>query len=74
MWTGIEIVAGVEGVVAEKLESFAVKLVDARTGGDIDDRARVAAVLRRERGVVHLEFRQRVNRRLEGDLVLHGIV
>ena len=34
----------------------------------------VAAVLRREGGVVHLEFFQRIDRRLKGDLVLHGIV
>jgi hypothetical protein len=50
------------------------EVVGARARGDVHDRARVAPVLRAERGVVDLELLHGVDRRLERDLVLHHVV
>src|SRR5580658_8899462 len=70
----VEIVTGIQRIVAEKLESFTMVFVGARARGDIDDGASIAAILRRKCGIIHFEFFQRVYRWLKGDLVLHGIV
>src|SRR6185295_18756320 len=61
----VEVVARVEAVVAVEVERLAVYLVRARPRGDVDDRPGIPAVLGAERRVVHLEFRDRVDRRLE---------
>ena len=47
---GIEIIAGVEGGVAEEFESRAVELVGAAFGDDVDDATGAAAVFRFEVG------------------------
>src|SRR5256885_14936071 len=65
---------GVESIVAQEVEGFTVEVVRSRAGGQVNDGTRVAAVLRRECGVVDLVFGQRVNGRLKGQLVLHGII
>src|SRR5258708_16285825 len=70
----VEKVASVEIVVADKFEGFAVIGIGAGARGHIDDGPGVPSILGREGGVVDLEFLERVNRRLECDLVLHGIV
>ena len=70
----IEGVARVEKVVAQELVNLAVKIVSAGTGGDVDDGAGVAAVFRAISGIINLEFRDRIDGGLEGDLVLHHVV
>src|SRR5579863_94452 len=71
---GIEKVARVERIVAEKVEHFAVEFVRTGARGQVDDRAGIAAVLRRERLVVNLELRESIDRRLERNLVLNRVV
>ena len=70
----IEVVARVELVVAVEVEALAMHRVRARSRGDVHDRAGVAAVLRAERGVVHLEFGHSVDRRLERHLAVRQVV
>ena len=45
----IKVIACVEIVIAQELEKFTVIIVSARAGGDVHDRAGVAAVLSAER-------------------------
>ncbi len=71
---GIEKIARVQRIVAEKFKQFPMILVRAGARGEVYDRAGVSPVLRGERRIVDLVFRERVNRGLEGDLVLHRIV
>jgi hypothetical protein len=61
----LEEIAGVERVVAKELESGPVERVGARSGCDVDDRARVPAVLRVEQGVVNPELLYSAERRLK---------
>ena len=70
----IEKVSGVKVVVAEKLESFAVIVTGAGTCRHVDNGPGISPILCGERGVIHLEFIESIDRRLEGDLVLHWIV
>ena len=52
----LEEVPRIERVVPQELEHLAAKLVGARSGDDVDDRARDVTVLGAERRVVDLEF------------------
>ena len=70
----VEGVPRVEPRVSEKLEQLAVEVVGPRTRRDVDDGTGVAAVFGAEGRVVDLEFRHRVDRRLERDLVLRRVV
>src|SRR5205085_9245129 len=70
----IEGVARVEKVVAQELVNLAVKIIGAGAGGDVDDGAGVAAVFRAISGIINLEFRDRIDGGLEGDLVLHHVI
>ena len=71
---GVEEVSRIQGIVAQKLKQLTVIFVCARSRREVHNGAGVSSVLRRKRRIVDLVFRQRVNRRLEGDLVLHRIV
>src|SRR6058998_2954857 len=71
---GVEEVPRVQIVVAEKLKQFSVIFTRAGTRGEVHNGARIPAVLRWEGRVVDLVFRQRVNRRLKRDLVLHVVI
>src|SRR3982074_1586047 len=70
----IEKIARVQRIVAEKFKKFTMILACAGARCEVYDRARVSSVLRGKRRIVDLVFRERVNRRLEGDLILHWIV
>ncbi len=70
----VEVVARVELLVAVEVEAFAVELVAARPCRDVDDGARVSPVFGAEGRVVDLELRDRVDRRLEGDLRIRQVV
>src|SRR5712664_2897372 len=69
----IEEIAGIKPVVAQVFVRFTVELFRAGASRDIDDRARIPAEFRAIRGVVDLEFRDGVDRRLERDLILRHI-
>src|SRR6266478_386794 len=71
---GIEKIARVQCIVAEKLKQFTVIFIRARPCRQVHNGAGVSSVLRGKRRIVDLVFRQRVDRRLERDLVLHRIV
>jgi hypothetical protein len=71
---GIEEIARVEPVVAIEVERLTVQQVRARPRRHVHDRAGVAAVLGAERGVVDLELRHGVDRRLERDLAVRQVV
>ena len=60
-----KIVVGVERIVSEELEQAAVHAVGARLDGGVDNGARAAAVFRRIRIRLDLEFLQRLYRRLD---------
>src|SRR5229473_4816068 len=66
---GVEEVSSVQVVVPEKLKQFAVIFVGAGARGKIHDGARVSPILRGKRRIVDLVFRQRIDWRLECDLV-----
>ncbi len=51
-----------------------MKLFRPGAGGDIHDSAGVASVFGAIGGVVNLELRNGVDRRLESDLVLHHVI
>src|SRR5580704_9517058 len=70
----IEVVPGVQRVVPKKFEGFTVKFIRARASCQVDDSACISAVLCGEGRVIHLEFFERGDGWLEGDLVLHRIV
>src|ERR1017187_1061245 len=70
----IEVVASIEGLVAEVIEGLAMELVAAGAGRDGDDGAVAATVLRTEGGVIDLELGGGADRRLKGDLILAYIV
>ncbi len=70
----IKVVARIQRLVAEVVERLAVEIVGARLRADVDDRTRASAILRRERRVIDLELRRRVDRRLERNLVLAHVV
>jgi hypothetical protein len=65
----IEEVVGVEGVVAVELEQAASKRVGARPGRDVDQRRRLAAELRRVHRLLYLELLDRVDRRIDDEVV-----
>src|SRR6476660_1950067 len=67
-------IAGVKPVIAQIVVNFAMERIRAGTRGDIHNRAGVTAVLRAICGVIHLKLGNGVDRRLEGDLVLHHVV
>ena len=70
----IEEITSVQIVVPEKLKQFAMVLVGSGTCGKVHDGAGIPAVLRGEGGVVDLVFSERIDRRLEGELVLDVVV
>jgi hypothetical protein len=61
---GIEVVVGVEDVVAVEPEQAAVQPVAARPGGDVDQRRRLAAELRGIHRFLDLELLDRIDRGL----------
>ena len=63
----LEEVARIERIVPEELEDVAVDLVGARSRDEIDDRAGHMSVFGGERRVVHLEFLDAPERRLEDE-------
>ena len=67
---GIGVVLRVEEVVANKLVGLTVPHILTGPGGDVDNRARVAAIFGAEGRVVNFKLVHRINRRLEGDLIL----
>ncbi len=72
--TGIEKVARVQHIVAEKFKQFPVIFACAGARSKVHDCAGISSVFRRKRRIVDLVFRQGVNRRLKRNLVLHRIV
>src|SRR5262245_53527908 len=65
----LEIIFGVEDVVAQEFERRAVPIVAARFGDDVDLRARVEAVLGRIAARQHAELLHGLDRRAEGNRV-----
>src|SRR6202000_1979869 len=71
---GVAVVAGIHVVVAQEFVGFTVPDVDAGPGSNVDDGARVTAIFRAKGLVIDLEFIDRVDGGLEGDLLVIGIV
>src|SRR5205085_5688137 len=58
---GVEKVSGIEGIITQELKQLSMIGIGAGAGGDIHNRARVAAVFGAVGRIVNLEFRNRVN-------------
>src|SRR5262245_30880390 len=65
----VEEVAGVERIVAQKLEQFAVEFVGTGARRDIDDRAGILPVFGTEGRIIHLELLNTADGGLEIDRI-----
>ena len=65
----LEVVRRVEGVVAVELEQAAAEQVGAGLGRDVDQRRRLAAELRRIHRLLDLELLDRIDRRIDHQVV-----
>src|SRR5580704_13831998 len=71
---GVEEIAGIQVVVAEELKQLAMIIICAGASCQINDRAGIPPVLRGKGRVVNLVFRQGIDGRLKGELILNVIV
>ena len=70
LWALVEEITRIERIIAQEIEDFSVNGIRARAGSNVHYGAGVAAVFRAWRGVIHLEFGDGIDRRLECDLAV----
>ena len=61
-----EVIAGVQILIAKKLEQRAVKIVCARFGDQVQMRSEIGAILRRVCPRLHFKFLNGIDRRMKG--------